>query len=232
MLSRSIWVKGLSSAAYPTRESLCSDIVRLLRDELLLLAAIGVEVVQFDEPVLTEVVFAGKSSKRTFMCAALAAQSSPEAELDLAVDLVNRVVDGVSGPITALHVCRGNWSRNEDVLLSGDYAPLLPHLARMRVQQFVLEYATPRAGPEHLLAALPPKSLIGFGAVNPRTEPEEVPAAIAARVRALEAKLGRDRIWLNPDCGFGTFAERPVASELVAGAKMRILAEAARMLRE
>jgi len=76
------------------------------------------------------------------MCAALAAASDPAAELQLAVDLINRVVDGVRSVRTALHVCRGNWSRNEDVLLSGDYAPLLPHLARMQVDQFVLEYAT------------------------------------------------------------------------------------------
>ena len=43
--------------------------------------------------------------------------------------------------------------------------------------------------------------------------------------------LGPDRIWLNPDCGFGTFAERPVATPEVAMAKLRILAEAAASLR-
>ena len=68
-------------------------------------------IVQFDEPVLTELVFAGKSATRTFMCAALAASASPEGELEFAVDLINRVVDGIDGPILALHVCRGNWSQ-------------------------------------------------------------------------------------------------------------------------
>ncbi|HZN38855.1 MAG TPA: cobalamin-independent methionine synthase II family protein [Planctomycetota bacterium] len=232
LLSRSMWVQKLSAAAYPTREALCDDIVAILRAELQELGALGVDVVQFDEPVLTELVFAGKGSKRTFMCAALAAASDPAAELQLAVHLINRVVDGVRGVRTALHVCRGNWSRNEDVLLSGDYAPLLPHLARMQVDQFVLEYATPRAGPESLLAQLPARCQIGFGAVNPRTEPDEDPAAIAARVRELAALLGPARIWLNPDCGFGTFADRPVATAEVAAAKCRTLAAAARTLRK
>jgi 5-methyltetrahydropteroyltriglutamate--homocysteine methyltransferase len=231
LLSRSIWVKNLSSAAYPTRESLCDDVVGILREELQDLAAVGVEIVQFDEPVLTEVVFAGKSATRTFMCAALAAKASPEEELQLAVDLINRVVDGIDGPTTAVHVCRGNWSRQEDVLLRGDYAPLLPHLGRMHVNQLVLEYATPRAGPESLLAGLPRDKSIGFGAVNPRTEPDEDPAAIATRVRGLADMLGDDRIMLNPDCGFGTFAERPIASATVAFAKLQILAAAARLLR-
>jgi len=231
LLSRSMWVKSLSSAAYPTRESLCDDIVAILRDELRDLAALGVEIVQFDEPVLTELVFAGKAATRTFMCAALAAAADPAAELRLAVELMNRVVDGATGTRTAIHVCRGNWSRNEDVLLSGDYEPLLPWLAQMHVDQFVLEYATPRAGSETLLTRLPRSATVGFGAVNPRTEPDEDPTAIAARVRGLTRLLGADRVWLNPDCGFGTFAERPVATAEVAAAKCRILATAAQQLR-
>lgn len=231
LLSRSMWVKGLSAKAYPTREQLCDDIVAILRAELQELAALGVEMVQFDEPVLTELVFAGKAATRTFMCAALAAAADPAAELDLAVRLINRVTEGFAGTRTGVHVCRGNWSRNEDVLLAGDYAPLLPHLARMNVDQFVLEYATPRAGPEALLAQLPTSKSVGFGVVNPRTEPDEQPAAIEARVRELERLLGQGRIWLNPDCGFGTFAERPVATAAVAAEKCAILAAAARRLR-
>jgi 5-methyltetrahydropteroyltriglutamate--homocysteine methyltransferase len=235
LLSRSMWVKGLSAQAYPTRGALCDDLVAILRTELRELAALGVELVQFDEPVLTELVFAGKAATRTFMCAALAAAADPAAELRLAVELINRVVDGfvggVTGTRTAVHVCRGNWSRDESVLLAGDYAPLLPHLARMHVDQFVLEYATPRAGPESLLAQLPAGKSIGFGAVNPRTEPTEQPTAIAARVRALAAHVGHDRIWLYPDCGFGTFAERPVATAAVAAEKCAILARAAQLLR-
>ncbi|MFN6145200.1 MAG: vitamin-B12 independent methionine synthase [Planctomycetota bacterium] len=231
LLSRSMWVQKLSSQAYPTRDLLCDDIVAILRAELQELADLGVEVVQFDEPVLTELVFAGKAATRTFMCAALAAAADPAAELELAVRLMNRVTEGIKGVRTAMHVCRGNWSRNEDVLLAGDYAPLLPHLARMQVDQFVLEYATPRAGPETLLAQLPARASVGFGAVNPRTEPNEDPAAIAARVGKLADLLGPERIWLNPDCGFGTFAERPVATGAVAERKCAILAEAAALLR-
>lgn len=91
--------------------------------------------------------------------------------------------------------------------------------------------ATPHAGPWTLLAALPKRCSIGFGAVNPRTEPDEDPAAVAARVRRLADLLGPERIWLDPDCGFGTFADRPVDSEAVVAAKLRILADAARRLR-
>jgi len=231
LLSRSAWVKGLSDRAYPTREALADDVVRLLRTELLSLAAEGVEFVQFDEPVLSEVVFAGKSATRTFMCAALAAKASPEGEMRLAVDLLNRVVEGVRGPVVGIHVCRGNWSRKDDVLLEGDYAPLMPWFRQMRLGLFALEWATPRAGPVEILRELPEGVILGFGAVNPRTAEIEDPGEVAARVRRVAEILGPGRVQLNPDCGFGTFAERPVNDADTAKRKIECLAKAAEILR-
>jgi len=232
LLSRSTWVKGLSDGTYPTRESLADAVVDLLRTELEALAADGVEFVQFDEPVLSEVVLAGKSATRTFMCAALAAKSSPDGEMELAVDLLNRVVEGIEGPVVGIHVCRGNWSRKDEVLLSGSYDPLMPWFAKMRLGLFALEWATPRAGPVEVLGLLPKGAILGFGAVNPRTERVEDPESIALRVRRVASILGPERIQLNPDCGFGTFAERPVNDADTAKRKIEALAAAARILRK
>jgi 5-methyltetrahydropteroyltriglutamate--homocysteine methyltransferase len=231
LLSRSTWVKGLTDGTYPTREGLADDIVKMLRAEVQALAADGVEFIQMDEPVLSEVVFAGKSATRTFMCAALAAKSSPVQEMELAVDLLNRVVEGIEGPTIGIHVCRGNWSRDDGVLLHGDYDPLMPWFAKMRLGLFALEWATPRAGPVEVLGGLPENAVLGFGAVNPRTEQVEDPESIALRVRRVAAILGPERIMLNPDCGFGTFAERPVNDADTARRKLEALAKAAEILR-
>jgi len=231
LLSRSTWVKGLSDSTYPDGDSLGNDIVAVLREELQELASAGAEMVQFDEPVLSELLLAGRSATRTFMCAALAASSSPEGELERAVSLINRVVEGIHGPILSVHVCRGNWSRNEDVLLSGPYDGLIPYLNRMKLGQFVLEYATARAGTPKALAALRPDAQIGYGVVNPRTSDLEDPEEIVKRVRELTEFISPDRVFLNPDCGFGTFAERPVADARTAFGKLSALAAAARKLR-
>src|SRR5882724_2504008 len=75
LLTRSMWVKGVSDRAYPTRESLAVDIVRILRDELIALRDAGAAFVQFDEPVLTDVAFNRDVKERTFMCASMAASS-------------------------------------------------------------------------------------------------------------------------------------------------------------
>jgi 5-methyltetrahydropteroyltriglutamate--homocysteine methyltransferase len=108
---------------------------------------------------------------------------------------------------------------------------LLPYFARMKVQQFVLEYATPRAGALQALQALPSTVQIGFGAVNPRTAELESPAQVASRVAQLAEFIAPERIYLNPDCGFGTFADRPVGTPDTAFKKLRVLAQAAEILR-
>jgi len=43
------------------------DVVNILREELAELARAGCEFVQFDEPVLTEVVMSAECGRRTFM---------------------------------------------------------------------------------------------------------------------------------------------------------------------
>jgi len=67
LLSRSMWVGGYTGKAYPGRQALGDDVVRILREELIDLAAAGCEFVQFDEPVLTEVVMSQECGRRTFM---------------------------------------------------------------------------------------------------------------------------------------------------------------------
>ena len=231
LLTRSMWVKSLSANDYPTRETLGAAVVSILRDELLALRDAGCHFVQFDEPVLSEVAFAGPHATHTFMCAALSEKASPEAELSFAVELLNAVVDGIDNVKTGLHVCRGNWSQNEDVLLSGAYGPLIPYFSKMKIQQFVLEYATERAGSLDVLQHLPDDREIGLGAVNPRTAEIEDTTLIEHKVRDLLKYRDAETVYLNPDCGFGTFAERPVNTTEIAELKLRALATAAERLR-
>src|SRR5581483_7079808 len=141
---------------------------------------------------------------RTFMCAALAMRKDPAEELELATLLINRVVEGL-GPIrVGLHICRGNWSRDEGTLLRGSYHPLVPYLRRMQVQQLVLEYATERAGD---LFKFEGKEL-GLGVVNPRTERIESADEIRQAIRKALNFYRPEDLFLNPDCGFGTFSQR------------------------
>jgi methionine synthase II (cobalamin-independent) len=73
--------------------------------------------------------------------------------------------------------------------------------------------------------------LVFLGIEDPRTAEVEAPEEIVRRVRQVLAVLGPERVFLNPDCGFGTFADRPVATSEVAAGKLAALTAAARILR-
>ena len=233
LLTRSMWVKGVSDTAYPTMVSLAADIVAILREELIALRDAGCEFVQFAEPVLTDVVFRPEVKERTFMCASMAASSGdPKAELVRALRLMNEVTRGVDGVRTGVHICRGNWSRKEEALLQGSYGPLLPYVTNMEIDQLVLEYATPRAGD---VEEFPPSGRvreIGLGVVNPRSDEIETADYVVAKVEEALKHFEPQHIYLNPDCGFGTFAERPMNSAEMAFKKLQVIAEAAKELRK
>jgi 5-methyltetrahydropteroyltriglutamate--homocysteine methyltransferase len=67
LLTRSMWVGAYTRDAYASQRELGEDVTRILSEELAGLARAGCEFVQFDEPVLTEVVMSGECGRRTFM---------------------------------------------------------------------------------------------------------------------------------------------------------------------
>jgi 5-methyltetrahydropteroyltriglutamate--homocysteine methyltransferase len=230
LLTRSSWFEGLSDKAYPTPEDLSEDIVQLLREEVVALRDHGVDFIQFDEPSLSQVVY-GDEAGETFMCAALSSRKDPTDELEFAVRLMNATVDGIDGVKFGVHVCRGNWSRKEEVLLKGNYGPLLPYLVQMHIDQLVLEMATPRAGELDVFKEYANEKELGLGVVNPRTDEIESPAMIVQRVKEVLKFFAPEKIYLNPDCGFGTFAERCVNTPETAYRKLKAISEAAGLLR-
>ena len=230
MLTRSSWFPGLSDVAYPEIEDLGREVSDILRREILTLKEAGADFIQLDEPILSQIVY-GAEGTETFMCAALASRRDPTQELSYAQELMNRTVQGISGVKLGVHVCRGNWSRREDVLLKGNYGPLLPYLMEMKIDQLVLEFATPRAGELEVFGEYGDEKEIGLGVVNPRSTDVESPEAIERRVKEATKFFDPSKVYLNPDCGFGTFAERPVNDATTASAKLRSISTAAGKLR-
>lgn len=67
LLTRSMWVGALTRKAYRNHKKMAADIVKILREELLDLRDAGCDFVQFDEPVLTELIMSEECDRRTFM---------------------------------------------------------------------------------------------------------------------------------------------------------------------
>ena len=236
LLTRSMWLQSLSSKYYKHKGELSNVVIAILKREIDLLKDGGVDVVQFDEPVLTEVVFT-EGKTRSFMCAALSEKKDTGQELFFATHLLKEVVSYAKEKhlISSLHICRGNWSKNESILLSGPYTPLLDLFEQVSPDILALEFSTPRAG--ELSSLLENKHIsknivLGLGCINPRSDEVEKKESIMERVDEALKWLRPEQIWLNPDCGFATFANRPVNDYQIIGAKLRSLNEAKLFLRE
>lgn len=235
LLTRSMWLPNLSGKVYGSKEELGQDVIRILKEEIDNLVSIGVDVIQFDEPVLTEVVFT-EGKPRSFMCAALSERKDPKEELEFAASLIGQIMEHIdrAKTVASLHVCRGNWSKNESTLLTGPYTPLLELFAKVSPDLLTLEFSTPRAGELNSLLGDPriaANTGLGLGVINPRTDDIEALDPILSRVQEAMTYLPIERIWLNPDCGFATFSNSPVnVLETISG-KIRSLTETASILR-
>lgn len=235
LLTRSMWLPNLSGKAYGSKEELGQDVIKLMKEEIDQLMNIGVDVIQFDEPVLTEVVFT-EGKPRSFMCAALSERKDPKEELEFASSLIGQIMGHIdrTKTVASLHVCRGNWSKDESILLTGPYTPLLELFEKVDPDLLTLEFSTPRAGELSSIltdSRIAEQTALGLGVINPRTDEIEPLDSILSRVQEAMTYLPKERLWLNPDCGFATFSNRPVNILETISGKIRSLTEAASILR-
>lgn len=214
LVTRSMWLSNISSKYYQNKESLGEDVVEIYKKEIAQLQNLGVDVIQFDEPALTEIVFT-EGKPRTFMCAALSKRKDPTEELEFATDLIQKVMSAVDHKksFSCLHVCRGNWSKEESILLTGPYTPLLDLFANIPSDILALEFSTPRAGELSALLSderIRENTILGLGVLNPRLDRTESVEEMMLRCHEALEFVPKEQLWLNPDCGFATFSNRPV----------------------
>jgi len=201
LLGQRLWDPVASSAAYPTPEAFMRALVPVLRGEMEAIRKAGLRRVQFDDPHLC--LFVDDRIRRQF--------DDPVAEMDLCVELLNEVLDGFDDMWTAIHLCRRNKAR-QGWVGEGGYGPILEHLKRLRVKEYMLEFSIPVAGDYSVLQELPENSGVGLGCVDCRSEHIDTPEEIVARVEKALRFVAPQRLTLHPDCGFapGSAADIPI----------------------
>src|SRR6185436_2446289 len=140
--------------------------------------------------------------------------------------------DGVSGITLAVHLCRraGARARGEHAH-EGGYAPIIRHLNRLKVHHLTMEFTTPQAGDMDVFRELREDFQIGLGCVDVTPGRVDSEQTIADRVRKALQYLAKERITLNPDCGFAPGSGAVVSLD-EAYRKLCHEVEAARILRE
>jgi 5-methyltetrahydropteroyltriglutamate--homocysteine methyltransferase len=222
LLGERLWHPERSKKAYPRREDFVRDCVEPLRREIELIRAIGIDIVQIDDPHLC--LFVDPAVRRGY--------EDPERAADFAADMINELVAGFSGIKFAVHLCRRAGARvRGEKHHAGTYGPILSQLNRLKVQHLTMEFTAAGADDLESLARLRGDFELGLGVVDVTPGATEQTQAIVARVeRALE-RVDARRITLNPDCGFAPGSAAKVDIDEVY-AKLRAEADAARQLRE
>ena len=101
--------------------------------------------------------------------------------------------------------------------------------------RFVLEFATPDAGVTGALRDFPEDKLLGLGVIHPSDRNVETPVAVAGLVERAMEFVPKERITLNPNCGFAPGGGRRASKHVEfdeAYLKLGAMCQGARLLRE
>lgn len=120
----------------------------------------------------------------------------------LAAEAMNRVLDAIDkGTERAVHFCFGNYGGQ--TIQAGKWAALIEFLNALHCDHLVLELAHRPASDLDALKKIDRKIALGVGVVDIKVNHIETPDEIAARIEAVEKKVGAGRVkWVHPDCGF------------------------------
>jgi 5-methyltetrahydropteroyltriglutamate--homocysteine methyltransferase len=221
LLGERLWHPVRSRKAYPKRDDFVRDCVAPLRREIALIAALGVDIVQIDDPHLC--LFVDPEVRKTYDNADRAA--------DFAVEMINALVAGFDGMKFAVHLCRRAGARvRGEKHHAGTYGPILPQLNRLNVQHLTMEFTAAGADDLESLARLREDFELGLGVVDVTPGVAQAPEVIVQRVERALQRVDAARITLNPDCGFAPGSAAKVDLGEVR-AKLRAEVEAARLLR-
>ena len=220
-VGRRMWSADHSTGAYPTREEFIEACVPIINDEARRLAALGVDMIQIDDPWLGLLVDPAYREGEGI--------TDVDHEIELTVHSLNRAVEGLEDVPMSAHFCHAHFNRQHGT--KGPYDLIIGALGEMNVQRFAMEFATPDAGGIGVLKDFPKDKTLGLGVID-HTDPHvEAPEEVAARAEAAMEYVPKERLTLNPDCGFSPSSVNPMDFD-EAYLKLSALSRGASLLRE
>ena len=173
---------------YGDEEAMAMDYAAAVNEELLELAATGIDVIQLDEPWM---------------------QARPEQAARYGVRVLDRALQGVGG-ITVVHVCFGYAHMVTDKPSGYSF---LPQLAGSAAQQISIEAAQPKLD-LGVLRDLAAKTVL-LGVLDLGSPEVETAQTVADRITAALAFTSPERLVPAPDCGM-KYLPLPVAQGKLA----------------
>jgi 5-methyltetrahydropteroyltriglutamate--homocysteine methyltransferase len=219
--SPGIIAAGMQNDYYDDLESYVNALGAALRTEYTAITGAGF-ILQIDAPDLA-------LERHTLF------QDKPLAEflafVRIVVAAINRALAGIPREQVRLHVCWGNYEGPHDCDVP--LADIWPDVSQINAGAVMLSLANPRHAHEYRLFADPAflgDWLLVPGVIETTTNYIEHPEVVADRLERIAAAVGDPRrIIAGTDCGFETAAGSKMVVEEVVWAKLRSLAEGARI---
>jgi 5-methyltetrahydropteroyltriglutamate--homocysteine methyltransferase len=150
------------------------------------------------------------------------------------VATINTALENIPRDKVRLHVCWGNYEGPHDCDVP--LADILPIIQKADVGGFFFPFANPRHAHEYRVfekLPLADDQIIIAGVIDSLTNFVEHPEAVADRLERVAAAIGDPhRVIAGTDCGFDTSAGMGRVAEDVVWAKLKALAEGARLASE
>jgi 5-methyltetrahydropteroyltriglutamate--homocysteine methyltransferase len=187
-------------AVYKDLDAFFDDMIAIYRAEIADLARRGCTVLQLDEVPLT--LLCDETNR------AIARQQGddPDRLVDVYIDLVNRAIaEKPANMRVALHLCRGNMQG----LWMGDggYAPIAEKLFNaLKVDAYLMEYDSPRAGDFAPLRHLPKGKTVYLGLVSTKKTAVEPADDLRRKLDEAAKFVPAAQLGLCPQCGFASSA--------------------------
>jgi 5-methyltetrahydropteroyltriglutamate--homocysteine methyltransferase len=208
-------------AAYGNVRTFFADLARVYQQEIADLAAAGCRYVQLDEVAIA--MLCDPAIRRTVEQAG----QKPDALIDLYIDAINQAVAGAPpGVSIGVHVCRGNFKGH--YLSAGGYDDVAERFfGGTRVNHFLLEFDTPRAGDFAPLRFVPANRGVVLGIISSKVPQLESSSALRRRIDEAAQHIDLGRLAVSPQCGFAsTVAGNPVTAA-DEEAKLRLVVDVA-----
>jgi len=215
-LMLSYWKPGVSDRAYESKDAFIDDLIGLMNEDARQLAAAGAAYLQIDAPQYTYITDKKIRPEVT----------DPLGTLRTMIAADNRVFAGVTGVVTALHLCRGNYrSKFTGTKPYDDYAETV--FANARVDRLLLEYDDYRSGDFGPLRFVPPGVTVVLGLVTTKRPELEREDDLRRRIDDAARYVPLERLALSTQCGFAsTFEGNEITAE-AQRAKLKLIVRTA-----
>jgi 5-methyltetrahydropteroyltriglutamate--homocysteine methyltransferase len=196
-----------AKSAYADVKSFFADLTRIFREEIADLAKAGCRYIQLDEVAIA--LLCDPAIRKQVEAAGM----NPDELVDLYIDSINDSVAGAPADVVfGVHMCRGNFKGH--YLAAGGYESVAERFfTRTKVNHFLLEYDTQRAGDFRPLRFVKGKGVV-LGLISSKTPTLESIDDLKRRTQEATQFIDLDRLAISPQCGFAsTVAGNPVTEE-------------------